>query len=280
MPHYKLVLEYDGRGFCGWQAQPNGVAVQVVVEEALGRLFHTPVRIRASGRTDAGVHALGQVVTFRTELDRDPVQIQRALNGTMPNEIAVVDASYAPDDFEPRRWVRRKTYRYRYLTREARSPLRLGRCWHVRRPLDVAAMHEAAQAFVGQHDFTSFRAAGCTANHPVRWLEAIAVTARPDDEVWLEVTGNGFLRHMVRIMAGTLAQIGLGRAPVGWAAEVLAARDRLAAAQTAPPHGLLLVGIEYDAAPPPWIRPPAERSGSGEAAGDANVGPDGGEGDD
>lgn len=246
---WRVVLEYDGGGFVGWQLQPAGRTVQGVVEQALAGLFGEAIRVHPSGRTDAGVHALGQVAHFDAHVARTAREVRDALNATLPDDVAVVEAAPAPDGFDARRWVESKRYRYAWLDRPARSPLRRDRAWHVRGPLDVAAMDEAARALLGRHDFTSFRAQGCSAKHPVRLVKGIAVTRR-GDEVHLDVDGHGFLRHMVRIVAGTLVVVGQGKKPPGWVAEVLAARSREAAGRTAPAHGLTLVAVAYGDGPP------------------------------
>jgi len=241
---WRLVLEYDGSGFVGWQVQPEGRSVQGVLEAALEGLFLEPIRAYPSGRTDAGVHAVAQVVAFDARVDRSPREVRDALNAVLPEDVAVVHAERAEPDFDPRRWVEAKRYRYTWLERAARSPLRRGRAWHVRGPLDVEAMDEGARLLVGRHDFSSFRAAGCTAAHPVRLVKDIAVVRR-GDEVHLDVDGHGFLRHMVRIIAGTLLDVGRGRHPSAWVGEVLDARDRSAAGKTAPAHGLTLLSVSY-----------------------------------
>lgn len=250
---WRLVVEYDGRAFCGWQLQPGQRSVQGVIESALERLFGHPIRVSVSGRTDAGVHALGQVISFTSPQPRAPATVVKAMNATLPNDVAVVSAEPVPAAFDPRRWAWAKHYRYTWLERPARSPLRHDRVWPVREPLDLAAMRAAAAQLVGTHDFTSFRAEGCTANGPVRTVEA-ADLRRVNDELWLEVMGQGFLRHMVRIIAGTLYDVGRGkRSPADFGA-VLAAADRAKAGQTAPPGGLCLVRVDYQDEPPPWMR--------------------------
>lgn len=243
------MLEYDGSGFVGWQVQPEGRSIQGAVEAAVARIVGHPVHVSASGRTDAGVHALGQVVSFVTSSSRTPRSIRDGLTACLPRDVACLHAEQVPLDFDPRRWTRRKLYRYTWLARRSRSPLLATRTWHVRAPLDVAAMHEAVQHLVGAHDFSSFRAEGCAASHPVRTLEA--VTARwSGDLVELDVAGNGFLRHMVRIIAGTLWEVGRGEQRPDWLADVLAAKNREAAGKTAPAHGLTLVSVSYGEGPP------------------------------
>lgn len=241
---WRIDLEYDGSAFVGWQLQPRGRTVQGVVEEALARILGHPVRVQAAGRTDTGVHAEQQVVAFNTPVQRDARAMVRGLNGNLPEDVACLAAEQVPLAFDPRRAPHTKRYRYRWLDRDVRSPLRRHRAWHVTRPLDAERMHEAVQALVGQHDFTTFRATGCSAAHPIRTLERAAVE-RIGDEVHLIVEGTGFLRHMIRIVAGSLTEIGQGRRPPGWMGDILAARDRRQAARTAPAHGLTLDWIRY-----------------------------------
>lgn len=249
---WRLTVEYHGAAFCGWQLQPGQRSVQGELEAAIERLFGHPVRVSVSGRTDAGVHALGQVVSFVSAVPRPAETVLKALNAMLPPEVAVTHAEPAPLAFDPRRWAWGKHYRYVWLDRVARSPMRADRAWHTRGLLNEPAMQEAAQALVGRHDFTSFRAEGCTANGPVRTIDAARVR-RVDDELWLEVQGQGFLRHMVRIIAGTLHEIGRGRFPPEHLARVRDARDRRRAGPTAPPGGLYLVRVDYREGPPPWM---------------------------
>ncbi len=250
---WRLDLAWDGRGFVGWQRQRNGLSVQQVVEEALSRLLgHSEVRVRASGRTDAGVHALHQVTAFETAVQREPARLKAGLNHLLPRSIACLDVQPAPEGFDPRGWTTSKLYRYRILTRQARCPFREGLCWHLARPpgqpLDVAAMQLAAQRLVGRQDFRSFQARGCGAEHSVRLLQSVRLLEQPD-ELWLEFEGHGFLRHQVRIMTGTLVEVGLGRRPESWVGEVVQARHRDAAGETAPAQGLWLVEVRLGQGP-------------------------------
>lgn len=243
---WRLVLEYHGGRFVGWQRQPHGLSVQQVVEEALEALLGEQVHVRASGRTDAGVHALGQVAAFTTRVSRSAKSVRDGLTGFLPPEVACVSAEAVALDFDPRRDQRRKTYRYTWLDRRSRSPLWADRAWHWRRgPLDDRAMDRAVQALVGDHHFDSFRAVGCAARHTWRTLEEARVS-RAGSLVHLDLVGTGFLRHMVRIVAGTVAEVGAGKVGEDHLARVLAARDRRLAGRTAPPHGLTLVSVVYD----------------------------------
>ena len=246
MPRWRLTVEYDGHDYVGWAIQPNGPSVQEVLEKALGRVLCEPVRAEAAGRTDAGVHALGQVVAVTTSAQRDMRALRDGVNANLPPSVAVVDARSVADTFDPRRQAKRKLYRYTWWDRRVRSPLRRGRVWYVRHRLDVAAMQEAGQALVGEHDYSSFRASGCASTHAVRRIDELSVV-RDGDVVRLDVTGPGFLRHQIRIIAGTLTDVGLGRREVAWVRDVLRAQDRIQAGRTAPAQGLTLMWIEYDA---------------------------------
>ncbi len=240
---WRIDVEYDGSPFVGWQVQPNGPSVQAALQDAIAQLFGQRVRVEGSGRTDAGVHAEQQVAAFTVEVERSEKAVRDGLNAFLPAEVAVVRAMRVPDDFDPRRDVRTKCYRYDWLDRRARSPLLGGRVWHVRDRLDSDAMHEAAQALVGTHDFTSVRAAGCQAAHPTRTVLYAEVT-RSGDVVSFRVHGHGFLRHMVRICAGTLLEVGRG-ASTDRMVEAIEARDRNAAGRTAPARGLTLEWVRY-----------------------------------
>jgi tRNA pseudouridine38-40 synthase len=245
MPRYKLVIEYDGTPFAGWQRQRNGRSVQEVVEEAIERFAGHPVRIGCAGRTDAGVHATRQVA--HADLDRDwPADtVCNAANAHLrPEPVAVVSAEVAPDGFDARRSAKGRHYLYRILNRRARPALDATRVWHVPWPLDADLMRAAAQALVGRHDFTTFRAAQCQATSPVRTLDRLDVT-RIDDEIRVEAAARSFLHHQVRSMVGTLMLAGAGRWTVTQVRAALDARDRTRCGAMAPPSGLYLVGVDY-----------------------------------
>jgi len=249
VPGFRLVLEYDGSGFHGWQVQPGGQrTVQGVLEAALRRVTGGPVRALGAGRTDAGVHAEGQVAGAWVETELAPEQLARALNGVLPRDLAVVACERAPEGFHPRYAACAKLYRYRIWNGACRSPLREARVHWVRTPLDVSAMREAAAALVGTHDFASFQAAGSDVATTVRRLARLDVTGPPGGEIAVEVEGDGFLRHMVRILVGTLLDVGLGRRDAASMPALLAGRDRTRAGRTAPARGLTLVRVEYDSA--------------------------------
>lgn len=240
----KITVEYDGTPFCGWQIQRNGESIQGVLERAASTLFGGAVRITGSGRTDAGVHALGQVANFFVDQEYDLFRIARGLNALTPAEITIKEVSIVPDSFDARRDGRSRIYEYRVLNRLTRSPFYLNRAWHVHESLDLATMREAIPRLLGEHDFSSFRAAGCDAAHPVRKVYRTALEERSDLLVFT-IEATAFLRHMVRNIVGTLVQVGRGlRTPQSFS-HLLAARDRTQAGPTAPPHGLYLVEVKY-----------------------------------
>ncbi len=241
---WRIDLEYDGAGFAGWQVQPGQRTVQGTVADALARTLGEAVDVSGAGRTDAGVHAKQQVASFVTSVDRDARGMVGGLNAHLPDDLACWFAAPVPDAFDPRRTPHTKRYVYTWLDRPVRSPLVRGRAWHLRQRLDHAAMAEAVVGFGGTHDFSSFRAAGCASEHPVRTLEHAEVV-RDGDLVHLALHGTGFLRHMVRIVAGTLVEVGRGTRDPTWLVGVRDAQDREAAGRTAPPEGLCLEWIRY-----------------------------------
>jgi len=242
---WRLLLEYDGGPFVGWQRQASGLSVQALLEEAVARLTGETVTVVGGGRTDAGVHALGQVAHLDLEKDLLPERLMGGLNAHLrPHPVAVLEVRAAAPEFHARFAAIRKSYIYRILDRRAPPTLERGRVWHVPRRLDVERMHEAAQALVGRHDFTSFRASECQAQSPLKTLDLLHVR-RAGPFVEVRAVARSFLHHQVRNMVGTLVQVGLGKRPLGWAREVLEARDRTAAGPTAPPFGLYLERIDY-----------------------------------
>src|SRR5256712_5291491 len=240
----KVVLEYDGSGFAGWQQQANGRTVEAELKRALRAVTGAELKVYAAGRTDAGAHAEGQVVSFEVDGRIAPQRLVAALNAPLPKDVSVLTAEVAPDGFHARYSARWRRYRYRYLDRRARPALERGRCWHIGTPLDVDAMSEAANALVGKHDWTSY----CSASEPpagrVREMRSARVVRR-GDFVELELVAEGFLRGLARSIAGALADVGRGRKPPEWVGEVLRARDRRLAARTAPAGGLTLVEVNY-----------------------------------
>ena len=244
MPRIALGLEYDGSRYRGWQFQAHSPSVQAQLEQALSSVADHPVTVISAGRTDAGVHASMQVVHFDAQVERTERAWVLGANTLLENDISALWARNVPDDFHARYSAEARSYRYLILNRQSRPALERERaCW-VRQPLDAALMHEAAQSLVGEHDFSSLRAAECQSSTPMRRLETI--TARRFEQyVTIDVTANAFLHHMVRNIAGILIAIGAGDRPVSWCRAVLEARDRTLAGVTAPPQGLTLVGVRY-----------------------------------
>jgi tRNA pseudouridine38-40 synthase len=249
-----LGLEYDGAGFSGWQAQPGGDTVQDVLENALAQIVGTPTRVICAGRTDAGVHALAQVVHFDTVVDRPMTAWVRGTNAHLPPSVAVRWAVPVADGFHARFAARSRSYRYVLLNRPERPGLLAGKVGWCHRPLDLAAMQAAATCLLGEHDFSSFRAAGCQAKSPVKTLYRFDI-ARSGELIQFECRANAFLHHMVRNLVGALVYVGMGREPVDWLARLLAARDRRLGAPTFAPDGLYLARVEYD---PAWALPEVE----------------------
>jgi tRNA pseudouridine38-40 synthase len=246
VPNFRFRIEYDGTGFAGWQLQPAARTVQGVLEAAVAAIAGARVAVHGAGRTDAGVHALGQVANARLETALAPGTLREALNANLPRDVAVCAVAVAPDGFHARRDARAKQYVYRLWTGPVRSPLRDRTSLWVRRPLDLAAMRAAAAAFVGTHDFASFRAAGSPVPTSVRTLHRIEIAGEPGGDVALDFLGSGFLRHMVRNLVGTLLEVGCGRRAPEAMPQLLAARDRTRAGPTAPARGLALVRVDYD----------------------------------
>ena len=239
-----LGVEYDGRAFHGWESQRNARTVQAVLEAALSVVANAPVHTVCAGRTDAGVHGLGQVVHFDAPVLRSAKAWTLGASANLPEDVSVLWARPVAADFHARFSARSRRYRYVILNRRVRPALLRDRVAWECRELDADAMARAAQALIGEHDFSAFRAAGCQARNPVRNLHRLDV-ARHGDFVVLDVQANAFLQHMVRNLAGTLMAVGMGRQEEGWVGQVLAGRDRRAAGVTAPPGGLYLLGVGY-----------------------------------
>jgi tRNA pseudouridine38-40 synthase len=240
MPRLKLVIEYDGTDFVGWQTQANGVSVQATIESALGQLTRQPVSVLAAGRTDSGVHARGQVIAF-DDVTTLPLRAYVAgLNRLLPQSIGVVSAEVVADDFDPRRWSLGKRYCYRISNHSHRAPLLRRTHWQIFQPLDLAGMRQSAECLIGRHDFSAFRAADCQARHAVREVKALTVSGEPKGKVEIGIEGTAFLKHMVRNIVGTLVQVGKGKAPPEWVEQVLKSKTRALAGMTAPAHGLTL----------------------------------------
>src|SRR6266850_3285199 len=240
----KVVLEYDGSGFAGWQQQEHGRTVEAELKRALREVTGVDHKVYAAGRTDAGAHAEGQVVSFETDGRIAPQKLVAGLNARLPKDVSVLSAEAAEDGFHARYSVRWRRYRYRYLDRRARPALERGRCWHIGGPLDVAAMSVAAKALVGKHDWTSYCSASEPAAGRVREMRSAKV-ARKGDFVELELVAEGFLRGLARSIAGALAEVGRGRKPPEWVGEVLRGRDRRQSPRTAPAGGLTLMEVIY-----------------------------------
>ena len=245
MPRYRLDLKYDGRPYHGFQAQAALATVQGSVERAVKAFCGETLRVHAAGRTDTGVHALGQVIHIDLERDWRPEVVRDALNAHLaPEPIAVIAASLAPEGFHARFAAKGRRYLYRIVNRIAPPGLDKGRVWHVKKPLDVAAMGLAARALVGHHDFTTFRDAGCQAKSPIKTLD-VAEVSRDGDEVRLAFAARSFLHRQVRSMTGSLAEVGAGRWTPDDLAAALEARDRAACGPVAPAEGLYLAGVDY-----------------------------------
>ena len=245
MPRYKLTLEYDGTGLVGWQRQAKGSSVQQLLEQAVKRFCGAEVTVHGAGRTDAGVHALGQVAHLDLPRAASPETIRSALNQHLkPAAVTVLAVEPVADTFDARRSARGRVYRYRILNRRAPPALERGRVWHVGPALDAAAMQRAASLLVGRHDFSSFRDSLCQARSPVKTLDALEVV-RDGDEIRIEARARSFLHHQVRNMVGTLKLVGAGKWQAEDVARALAAKDRRAGGPTAPPDGLYLVAVIY-----------------------------------
>ncbi len=241
----KLTIEYDGTEFSGWQVQPGMRTVQGAIEDALFKFTGERISAEASGRTDAGVHALGQVVSFRTESGLDTRRMMGALNALLPEDVAALEVEEADPDFHARRSARGKTYRYAVLDGGRRTALDRRRAWTVPSRLDVGAMRKAAALLEGERDFSSFRASGCEAKGSVRDLRRLEVYRDSIERVIFEAEANGFLKQMVRALVGTLVEVGSGKRAPDEMRAILESLDRSAAGQTAPPWGLYLVSVKY-----------------------------------
>jgi len=247
------LVEYDGSAFCGWQRQSEPCSVQEAVEAALSQVADQPIAVTVAGRTDAGVHALGQVIHFDASAARSDRAWLRGANSNLPAEVALLWVGPVAGDFHARFAATGRRYRYVILNRAVRPTVLGRRVTHEYRPLDVARMRAGAEYLVGTHDFSSYRAQECQAKSPVRELRRLAV-ARHGEFVSIEAEANAFLHHMVRNIAGVLMAIGAGERDPPWAREVLEARDRAVGGITAPPDGLYLVAVDY---PPRFAIPPA-----------------------
>jgi len=257
-------LEYDGTDYHGWQVQPGVATVQGVLQDAMARVVQASVHIVGAGRTDAGAHALGQVASVRAEFRHPPDILRRALSSLLPPDIVVTRVEETASDFDAQRSARWKHYRYTLLTRPFPSALEHRYTLFVPRPLKVAAMAEAARMLIGEHDFSSFQAAGSSAHSPIRQVFEATIREQ-DDHLWLDIVASGFLRHMVRIVMGTLLDVGHGRYSSGDVKAILEARDRRFASKTLPAHALCLIAVGYQ----PYTGLAARASPSGTACREA-----------
>jgi len=245
MPRYKLIIEYDGTPFAGWQRQANGRSVQEAIEDAVAGFSGERVTIGGAGRTDAGVHALGQVAHVDLARDWPADTVRKALNSHLkPEPIAVLAAELAGDEFDARFSAKARHYRYRIINRQSPLTIAAGRAWQVRTPLDAGAMQRAAQRLTGNHDFTTFRNADCQAKGPVKTLDRLIVR-RQGEEILIEASARSFLHSQVRSIAGSLRLVGEGRWSADDLSDALAAKDRKACGPVAPAEGLYLVKVEY-----------------------------------
>lgn len=246
MPTVKLILEYDGSRYAGWQRQPNQPTVQEAVETALFNLTRQTVSVIAAGRTDSGVHALGQVVSFHVDRDWTSYQWTRGFNARLPEDIAVRSAAIMPDDFHARYSASGKLYEYRILNRPERPAIERTHLWHVHKPLNLEAMSEAASLLLGSHDFTSFEGSLTDNEDPICHLQQLSLRLQ-GDQLFIHAYADRFLKHMVRAIVGTLVEVGHEKRPAESLRDILEAKDRRAAGRTAPPHGLFLVRVDYNA---------------------------------
>ncbi len=245
MPRYKITIEYDGTGTAGWQRQANGSSIQQFIEEAIEQFSKEKVFVYASGRTDAGVHALGQVAHFDLELEHPEYVVQRAVNHFLkPNKIILIDCQIVDNEFHARFSAKKRNYKYVITNRSTPSVLDLNRTWHIRQKLDIDKMQEAANFLIGSHDFTSFRALHCQAQSPVKTIDEIKIYSE-GEKIFFTLRATSFLYHMVRNIVGSLVLVGLGK----WQPEdikiALEARDRGKAGPTAPACGLYFTKVEY-----------------------------------
>jgi tRNA pseudouridine38-40 synthase len=246
MPTVKLILEYDGSRYAGWQRQPDQPTIQEAVETALFQLTQETVSVIGAGRTDSGVHAVGQVASFRIGRQWTPREWIRGLNARLPDDVAVRSVALMPDEFHARYAARGKLYEYRILNRPERPALDRAYLWHVHKPLDPSAMERAASYLLGSHDFSSFEGTLTDNEDPVCDLRQLSLT-KEDDVIRVLAYADRFLKHMVRAIVGTLVEVGHGKRAPESLQTILAEKDRTAAGRTAPPHGLFLMRVDYDA---------------------------------
>jgi tRNA pseudouridine38-40 synthase len=245
MRNIKLTIEYDGTNYQGWQVQPKGPTIQGILEEKLGLLTGESIRLVGSGRTDAGVHALGQVAHFKTQSQMDARSIQRALNSLLPSDIVIQKIEEVEEDFHARKHSKSKVYEYRILNRNLRSPFHHGYAWHIPQRLDVKEMRKATQWLIGEHDFSSFRSVGTPTRTAIRRVIRAEWKRGRDGLIRFEIEANGFLKQMVRAIVGTLVEVGKGKMSAMEFQKVLESKERKKAGPTAPAHGLFLKEVKY-----------------------------------
>ena len=244
--NFRLLLEYDGTHYHGWQRQQGVMTIQEMLESKLAIMLDAGVRVRASGRTDAGVHARGQVVNFYARSRLQPGEFQHGLNALLPPDIVVRRADEVPEAFHARFSARMKTYEYRILNRPVRSAMERNACWHIRRPLQIEAMRQALDVILGEHDFAAFMAAGSMVKSTVRIVSSASIQWTAGEVILFRFAANGFLRHMVRNLVGTLVEVGRGKLRREHLAAILESGDRRRAGMTAPARGLFLDHVDYD----------------------------------
>ncbi len=249
MPTIKLILEYDGTAYAGWQRQLKQPTIQETVETAIEGVTQTKVSVAGAGRTDAGVHAIGQVASLQIDRDMTPREWTRALNAHLPETIAARSAAIMPDSFHARHSAKSKLYEYRILNRPDRPAVDRHYCWHVYKPLNDAAMNQAAMALIGSHDFSSFETQPTENDDPICHILRLTVF-RQGEHLRVEAYADRFLKQMVRSIVGTLVEVGLGKRQPDSLKTILNARDRSAAGKTAPPQGLFLVHVDYETPSP------------------------------
>jgi tRNA pseudouridine38-40 synthase len=248
MRNYKITIQYDGTNYHGWQIQPNGITIQAELARALSLLDHRPVTVHGAGRTDAGVHAEGQVASFFLEREFEPAKLRDAINGNLQRDIRIVDVEFVNDDFHARFSAREKSYCYKIWTGEVMSPFERHYALYHRHTLNVEAMRKAASALIGTHDFSAFTVADSQVESHVRTLKRLEIQVETEptgERILLSVAADGFLRYMVRTIAGSLIEVGRGFRPIEDLVEALASGDRAKAGQTAKPHGLTLMRVDY-----------------------------------
>jgi tRNA pseudouridine38-40 synthase len=245
MPIIKLILEYDGTAYAGWQRQPDQPTIQEAIETAILGVTQINASVIGAGRTDAGVHALGQVASFRIERDMTSREWIKALNAHLPKSIVVRSAALMPDTFHARHSAKGKLYEYRILNRQERPAVARDYCWHIHQPLDDAAMNQAGLVLIGSHNFSSFQTQLTDNDDPICHLQRFTVF-REGDRLRIEAYANRFLKQMIRSIVGTLVEVGLNKRTPENLRTILNARDRSAAGKTAPPQGLFLMRVDYD----------------------------------